>query len=726
MAKPPRQKPGHKSGHKSGKALRKPGSPRGRRAGFRGKPVAAPAGKLAEIAVLIISGTNADGDPVAIPAQWEKRREPPHIVVIESGRQPAVSQGDRVLARLRKISEHLFEALVIRILEDERPQSVLGVFVPTAEGGLIEPISRRIKESFLVAREDMGGAERGELVTGETQPGVPSLSMRFARITARLGRLDAPRAASLIASHMHGLPDLFPQAALAESEQAANPVLTQDRSDLRHIPLVTIDGEDARDFDDAVFAEPDGSGWHILVAIADVAFYVEEGSALDEAALERGNSVYFPDRVIPMLPERLSNGLCSLKPDEDRYCLAVHLWINAQGHMERYEFVRGLMRSRHRLTYSNAQDAFDHRVEPLYSGIMAPLYGAYAALARERDRRGALDLNLPEYKILFDGKGEVAEIAPRERLESHRLIEAFMIAANVAAADCLLGRNAPALYRVHEPPAEEKLEELKHLLKSAGYGLHAGAGLKAAHFNRVLQQVAGQPEEFLVNTAILRSQMQAYYCHECLGHFGLSLQKYTHFTSPIRRYSDLVVHRALAGILSRTPLKNTRAASGRLAEIALHISETERRAMLAERDAGDRYRVAYMTRHIGGTFPGVIVSLNEYGLFVALKTTGVTGFIPVRNLKDDFYGYDKRSASFRGRRHRHAFTIGDALIIRVQSANAITGSLIFELARDPEASTRHLRDRRNARHVRHGEEEPASSRRRAPGRRRPGKPRRGS
>ncbi|MBY0408017.1 MAG: ribonuclease R, partial [Rickettsiales bacterium] len=500
-----------KSGPNSSKdtPAHKPKGPRGR-GGPRGKNGSKTGGKnfrresttLGEVAVLIVSGQDEDGATTALPAKWESQKAPPHIVVLDTGRNTAVAKGDRILARLRKINPHTFQALVIRILPDERPRDVVGVFIPTAEGGIIEPITRKMKESFLVAREDMNGALPQEVVCATTLPGTPSMSMSYAKITERLGRIDAPRAASLIAAHMHELPSIFPEAAIAESEEASSPVMGEDRTDLRHIPLVTIDGEDARDFDDAVFAERDGDGWHVIVAIADVAYYVAEGSALDEEALDRGNSVYFPDRVIPMLPERLSNGLCSLKPDEDRYCLAVHMWFDAHGHMKKYHFVRSLMRSVARLTYTIAQEAHDHKAHALYEKVIAPLYGAYAALAHERDSRGALDLNLPEFKILFDANGEVAEIAPRERLESHRLIEAFMIAANVAAADYLLGKNLPAVYRVHEPPAEEKLEELKNLLKAAGFGLHVGAGIKAAHFNRVLKAVQGKPEEFLVNTAI--------------------------------------------------------------------------------------------------------------------------------------------------------------------------------------------------------------------------------
>jgi ribonuclease R len=655
-------------------------------------------GHMPDVAVLLISGETEDGELIAEPVKWSAKYRPPHIVVIESGHQQAAIKGDRIMAKMRKINPNLYQALLIRILPGERPLNVLGVFVPTADGGIIEPISRKMKESFMVARGDTHDAVHGELVSGVTLPGVPSLGMSYARITERLGRLDAPRAASLIASHMHDLPSVFPPEALEEAAAAPLPVLTADRVDLRQIPLVTIDGEDARDFDDAVFAERDGNGWHLVVAIADVAFYVEEDSALDASAFERGNSVYFPDRVIPMLPERLSNGLCSLNPDEDRYCLAVHLWIDAQGHMQRYQFVRGLMRSRARLTYNEVQSAFNAKAgHPLLPSIIAPLYAAYDALAAERDARGALDLNLPEFKIHFDASGNVSQIAPRERLESHRLIEVFMIAANVAAADFLLKQKIPGIYRVHEPPAEEKLTELQNLLKMAGYSLHVGAGIKAGHFNRVLKQSAGQPEAFLVNTAVLRSQMQAYYSHENLGHFGLSLQKYCHFTSPIRRYSDLVVHRSLAQAIEGHAARATKQTNARLAEVALHISDTERRAMLAERDASDRYKVAYMSHHIGSSFSGTVVSLNEYGLFVSLNDTGVTGFIPVRNLQGDFFNYDKRHACFKGQRTNQVFQIGQPLIIRVQTANAITGSLIFELAANSSAPDRPLRDK----HSRH-------------------------
>lgn len=631
---------------------------------------------LPEICNLSVSGISADGDLLASPLVWKSHKNPPQIMVLESGRGKAAVVGDRVLAKLRKISAHLYQASVIRVLESEQAQNIIGVFIPTSNvsgGGIIEPISRKNKESFMVLAADTAGAINGELVSAETLPNMPSMGMSYAKITERLGRVDAPRAASLIASSIHNLPSVFSAEAIKEAERAPVPILTNDRTDLRSIPLVTIDGEDARDFDDAVFAESDGDGFHIVVAIAEVAFYVSEGSALDKTAFERGNSVYFPDRVIPMLPERLSNGLCSLMPNEDRYCLAVHIWIDSEGAVKKYQFVRGLMRSVARLTYEQVE-----KVEQLTTSnqqLIANLKNAYTALAYERDNRGALDLDLPEYKIHFDEAGNVADIAPKARLESHRLIECFMIAANVCAADYLLKHKAAGVYRVHEPPSDEKLDELRAMLTMSDYRLQKGA-VTAKHFNRVLKASSNDPRRPMIHTSVLRAQMQAFYSIENTGHFGLGLQKYCHFTSPIRRYADLLVHRAIVGVLND---EKPSVSHKILAETALHISETERKAMLAERDAADRYKVLFMSKEIGNVFAGVISGLNEYGLFVSLNATGVTGFVPVRNLGRDFFTFDRKHKIFKGGRSQQTFMLGDTITIRVQEANTMTGSLIFGL-----------------------------------------------
>jgi ribonuclease R len=399
---------------------------------------------------------------------------------------------------------------------------------------------------------------------------------------------------------------------------------------------------------------------------------VPEDSPLDREAFERGNSCYFPDRVIPMLPERLSNGLCSLNPREDRHCLAVHLWIDAKGVMQRYRFAGGTMCSSARMTYTQVQRIHDEGGD----AIVTPLYEAYAALALERDGRGALDLNLPEFKVALDESGHVRTLAPRERLESHRLIEAYMIAANVAAADFLLKQKQPAIYRVHEAPDQLKLEELRAMLEHLGYKLSKGDGIRARHFNKVLEKARGAPEETIVNQSILRAQMQAYYSPKNLGHFGLALQRYCHFTSPIRRYADLVVHRAIIAALEQAPQQKKHGYD----DAANHISQTERKAMQAERDAMDRYRAAFMARKVGHSFHAVITGLNEAGLFATLQENGITGFIPMRTLGGDYYQLDKRRHTLRGERTRKAFGLGDHVSVTVEDANALTGNLIFSIA----------------------------------------------
>lgn len=660
---------------------------------YTAKKIINETGKLPEICVLTIESETEDGELLAVPLEWRSRKKPPHIAVLESGRGRSAAKGDRILAKLRQIRPHNYQASVIRVLESEVSRHVTGIFVKTIEGGIIEPISRKMKESFMVSAADTKGAQQGELVSGETIVGMPSLGMGYAKITERLGRADSPRAASLIASAIHSLPSTFSSETLAEAQAAPIPVLTSDRTDLRTVPFVTVDGEDARDFDDAVFAEKHGSGFHIIVAIAEVAFYVKEGSALDKAAFERGNSVYFPDRVIPMLPERLSGGLCSLVPDEDRYCLAVHLWIDENGEIKKYDFVRGIMRSVARLTYADVENIQKSQSEDKCLTLINNLYAAYTALASERDKRGALALDLPEYKINFDMAGNVAAISQKERFESHRLIECFMIAANVAAADFLLKNKASGIYRVHEAPSEEKLEELRTLLLASDYRLQKGA-VTAKHFNRILKASKDDPRQPMIHAAVLRAQMQAFYSAENLGHFGLSLQKYCHFTSPIRRYSDLVVHRSIITILNKqkTDKKNQK----HLVDVALHVSETERRAMLAERDATDRYKISFMAGKISEIFSGKISGVNEYGLFVTLDNNGVTGFIPVRNLGHDFYNFDKKYSCFKGRMSGEIFSLGDIINVQLQEANSITGSLIFSLeaaysSKPPKIKKSHLK-----------------------------------
>jgi ribonuclease R len=511
------------------------------------------------------------------------------------------------------------------------------------------------------------------------------------RVVERVGDSADPRSFSLIAIHAHGIPTAFPGEALELAERA-QPVALEARTDLREIPLVTIDGADARDFDDAVWAEPDSdhpAGWHVLVAIADVAWYVRPADALDFSARERGNSVYFPDRVVPMLPEALSNELCSLKPGVERACMAVHLWLDGDGHVRRHRFVRGLMRSAARLTYEEVQTAIDGRpnelTRPLLDRALRPLYGAYAAFERARRQRGTLELDLPERRILLDPTGHVARIEPRQRLDSHRLIEEFMIAANVAAAAELERLKQPCMYRVHDQPDPAKLAALRDFLDGIGiHGLALAKGqlVRPRHFSEILQRAAGTPYATLVSELVLRSQAQAVYSPENLGHFGLALRHYAHFTSPIRRYADLLVHRALIAGLELGGGGLPRVEAADFAEAAQHISMTERRAAAAERSAVDRYTAAFLAERVGASFAGRISGVTRAGLFVTLAETGADGLIPMRSLPTDYYDHDEKRHRLIGRRWGRAYTLGDALSVRLAEANAVTGSLLFAIVEE--------------------------------------------
>ena len=464
-------------------------------------------------------------------------------------------------------------------------------------------------------------------------------------------------------------------------------------TDLRALPLVTIDGADARDFDDAVWAEPDPQnegGWHLMVAIADVAAYVQAGSALDREAFKRGNSCYFPDRVVPMLPEALSNGLCSLRPDEDRACLAVHLWIDGNGRLKRHRFERGLMRSQARLTYEQVQAARDgnpdKQTRPLLDTVIAPLYGAFSALMAERGKRGTLDLDLPERRIALDDAGNVTGIAARSRLDSHRLIEEFMIAANVAAATSLQEKALPALYRVHDAPDLAKVEALREFLEPMGYRLAKGQVMRPRAFTQILERAKGKPEAQVINEMVLRSQSQALYQTDNIGHFGLALPRYAHFTSPIRRYADLTVHRGLIRLLRLGDEGAGDDELARLGPIGEHISFTERRAAGAERDAVDRYTAAFLADRVGTEFYGRIGGVTRFGLFVTLAESGADGLVPIGTLPEDFYEHDARQHALVGRRWGREYHLGANVRVRLIEADPLTGSTILNLAGESEGT----------------------------------------
>ncbi|HZT87522.1 MAG TPA: ribonuclease R [Stellaceae bacterium] len=628
---------------------------------------------LPEAALVEGAGSDEDGLPFVRPVEWPDAGAAPTFQ-LEPDAELAV--GARAMARLVRRDSGEVEAQLIRRIE-AAGQRVVGVFETARDGGRLVPSDRRNRIEYRVAARDTAGALPGELVAAEVAParrfGAPQ-----ARIVERLGAADAPGAVSRIAIASFDIPTEFPAAALAEAAAAA-PVALEGRDDLRGLALVTIDGPDARDFDDAVWAEPDADpanpdGWHIVVAIADVAWYVRPNGALDREALRRGNSVYFPDRVVPMLPEALSNGLCSLKPDEDRACLAAHLWIDARGHKRRHRFVRGLMRSAARLTYEEVQAARDmERALPIATDRLAALYGAFGALDRARRERGALELDLVERRVLLDGGGQPTAIVPRPRLDSHRLIEEFMILANVAAAEELEARRRSFPYRVHDAPAPEKLAELHDFVESlgvAGLSFPKGAAPKPALFNHLLRRVEGAPQAPLVNELVLRAQAQAVYSPDNIGHFGLALRRYCHFTSPIRRYADLLVHRALLGEIP---------GDADLAAVAAHISATERRAVAAERAALDRYAAMLLSRSVGAAFPARISGVADFGLFVTLDDSGADGLVPISTLPSDYYRRDDSGHRLVGRHSRRVYRLGDAVVARLAEADAAGGRLVFRL-----------------------------------------------
>ncbi|MBO1075364.1 ribonuclease R [Roseomonas marmotae] len=636
-----------------------------------GRRRARDAQKLPEIAVVEVFGIDPDGDPLARPVDWEGQGRPPLVYMRpERPGQPALAPGERVLARLRPMGGDKYDGRTFKRLGGGGPVRVLGI----VQGNRLVPVDKRQKSEWSIPAGEDGGADADELVLAEpiTHFGA---GLRPVRVVERLGRMDSPRAVSLICIHQHGIPDTFPSQALAEAE-AAGPVDLQGREDLRALPLVTIDGEDARDFDDAVWAEAQGSGWRVIVAIADVAHYVRAGNALDDEARLRGNSVYFPDRVVPMLPEAISNGWCSLKPGENRGCLFVEMQIDAGGYKTAHRFGRGLMRSAARLTYEQVQEA---RARGEMPEILSPLFGAYEALLAAREQRGTLDLDLPERRVMLDEDGQVQDVVPRARLDSHRLIEEFMVAANVCAAETLETTGQPCMYRVHDRPSDEKLEGLRQFLDSFDLDLPAAGELRPRHFAELLERTKDLPEARLIHEAVLRGQSQAEYSPENIGHFGLALPRYAHFTSPIRRYADLLVHRALIAGLKLGPETIPQAGSAEFAALGERITRAERRAAAAERDAVDRYLTGFMATRTGSIFAARISGVTRFGLFVTVEENGASGIVPLSSLPDDRWIYEEAERRLSGRNTRLAFSLGQAVEARLAEAAPLTGGLVFHI-----------------------------------------------
>jgi ribonuclease R len=649
-------------------------------------------GVLPSVTVIEIVARDPDGEFVGRPGTWDEEHGPaPRIVMAESkrGTGPVAGIGDRVLARITPLgadADYPYQARTIKRLA-RATQRLLGIFRALPGGtGVIDPVDRKQLKEWPVTRGNTGDAENGELVRFELARG-GRYGVQTAQVIERLGNPAAQQMTSLIAVHAHGIPDTFPEAALAEAEAAKEPDLKR-REDFRQLPLITIDPSDARDHDDAVWAEadPDPSnrgGWVVIVAIADVCSYVRPGSSLDKEARKRGNSVYFPDRVVPMLPERISNDLCSLKEDEPRGCLAVRMVFDKDGRKLKHRFFRALMRSAAGLTYEQAQAAIDGRPDevttPLLDAVLRPLWGAYASLVLSRTERAPLDLDLPERKILLDDQGRVRTVVTPPRLDAHRLIEEFMIAANVSAAETLEAKRSPLIYRVHDAPSKEKLSSLGEFLATIGLKLPKSGTLKPAHFNRILADTRATPTAELVGEVVLRSQAQAEYSDDNLGHFGLNLRRYAHFTSPIRRYADLIVHRALVRALGFGNDGLTDAEMEQLERIAQAISDTERRAMAAERETADRLIAAYLADRIGARFQARVSGLVRTGLFVRLVETGADGFVPASSIGREYFYHDEARHALVGEDTGLAYRLVDPVEVRLVEAIPTAGALRFEM-----------------------------------------------
>jgi len=701
------------------------------------------AGGVPKVTVLRIVDANDSGQVWGAPERWESDMPEPRIRVLErKGRGSSLGVGDRVLARTEQLGNGWAAHPMKKLAKGS--ELLLGVVHKEGDHLWLRPVEKKERRELPIS--DIGKAQVGDLVLAEKAGRPPRLT---ARVSEVLGDPFAPRSFSLIAIHKHGIPHEFSEHVLDEAERIAGQKLG-DREDLTHIPIVAIDPADARDHDDAVWAAPDddpanAGGWKALVAIADVAFYVRPGSALDKEARKRGNSVYFPDRVVPMLPETLSAHVCSLKEGEDRASLVCHLQVTKAGELKSWRFTRARVRIAANIAYEDAQAAIDQQeptfdrqppfassevekrvstsldtngegslgsngddgaevfsspcsmpeIEPSRSSVapelvestLKPLWACWKALYAARQKRGPLDLDLPERRVVLDEKGRIMSVAPRERLDAHKLIEDYMIAANVAAAKALETKKAPVMYRDHEPPSREKLVALKDYLKTFEVEFALGQVVRPATFNHIIERVGDADFKPQVMEQILRSQTQAYYSPENQGHFGLALGSYAHFTSPIRRYADLIVHRSLVRAFGLGPdvgdsgLSNSEAeamdVTGEL------ISQLERRAMEAERETLDRYVAAYLSERVGELVDCRITGVQPFGFFATVEGLGGDGLVPVSTLGTEYFRYDEVSHTLVGEDTDTAFASGQRLKLRLVEANPVSGGLRFEL---PEAS----------------------------------------
>ncbi|MGN6269507.1 MAG: ribonuclease R family protein [Sphingomonas sp.] len=672
-------------------------------------------GGLPKVTVLRVVEADEGGNVWAVPEAWHAETPPPKVRVRERSRKGALGVGDRFLGRTEEAGKGWIAHPMKKLARGE--EMMLGVLREDGGRLWLQGVEKKERREFAVS--DAGDAEPGDLVRAEKAGRGPRVSVKVVEV---LGDPFAPRSFSLIAIEKLGLPHTFSERVLEEAERVSRTPLDEaPREDLTHLPIVAIDPADARDHDDAVWAAPDddsdnAGGWKAIVAIADVSFYVRPGSALDAEARRRGNSVYFPDRVVPMLPETLSAEMCSLKEGEDRAALACHLQVTEKGTLKSWCFTRATVRIAANIAYEDAQAAIDARSSPqrrlgsqaagdapvakdpslrwddgLVETALVPLWACWRALYAAREKREPLDLDLPERRIELDEKGRILSVAPRERLDAHKLIEDYMIAANVAAAKALEAKKAPVMYRVHEPPSREKLVALKDYLKTFDLEFALGQVIKPATFNRVLARVGEADFKPQVMEQVLRTQTQAYYAPANHGHFGLALGSYAHFTSPIRRYADLLVHRSLVSAYGLGPGGLTDGEAAEMERLGEQISMLERRAMEAERDTIDRYVAAYLSERVGEVVEARITGVLNFGFFATVEGIGGDGLMPARDLGREYFRYDEAAQTLVGEETGTTYAAGQRLRLRLAEANPVSGALRFELLPEDRDATPHAR-----------------------------------
>ena len=632
------------------------------------------AGRLPNRIVVEITGLDSMGDLMARPLEWDESKPMPQIIITKDKLSPPAGIGDVVQAEMKSVGNKMYEGVVLRRMTAGQNHMV-GIY----ENGIVKSVDRRLKQEFEVKNVPPSVKLKNKDVVIVDIPMIRSRDPQ-AVFVKKVGSATEAFAPTLISIYQHSLPVAFTEASEKQAQKVKVPSLDKHRQDFRNIPFVTIDGADARDFDDAVWAEETDTGFHAMIGIADVAWYVRSGDALDMDARLRGNSTYFPDRVLPMLPFELSNGVCSLNPNEARASMVCEVWLDKTGKKIKHAFHRALIKSVRRLTYDEVQPALDGRavIAGLENEISA-LHNLYLALAKRRQTRGVLDLDVPERQVCLDKQGKVLSIKKRESLDSMKLIEELMILANVSAAETLEESDVPTMYRVHDRPSSEKLERLNLFLKSQGKK-QVSQDAKPKDFNAILISVKNTPKAYAINEFVLRSQSQAVYSPENIGHFGLALSRYAHFTSPIRRYADVLVHRALITALKLGSDGLGPDEKKSFEDIAQHISWTERQSAAAEMDAADRYVAGFLSGREGELFTGRISSITSFGMFVSLDEYGADGFIPFRVMTDDFYEFDEDAVCLQGRNSGKRYDVGDLVKVILLECEPETGSLLFKIA----------------------------------------------